>query len=166
MILDLHPCMVDELTGVVTRDITGFYYLEFAANCFANFPDGHIHNMLTKHQRTKALLCHFSFESFKDRSIRSLCVLIHIFIVNVSSTTSLSRVVRTTGTSDPNLKALWMLEWRGVLNVLFNLFRFQSTHSKTGSSLGVAHFLNADSKNKWEIRTLGLFLWLWDFSII
>lgn len=130
MILDLHPCMVDELTGVVTRDITGFYYLEFAANCFANLPDGHIHNMLTKHHITKALLCHhFSFDSFKDRSIRSLCVLVHIFIVNASSTTSLSRVVRTTGTSDRNLKALWMLEWQGVVNVPFNLFRFQSTYS-------------------------------------
>lgn len=31
MILDCRPCMVDVLTGVVTRDITGFHYLEFAA---------------------------------------------------------------------------------------------------------------------------------------
>lgn len=31
MILDCRPCMVDVLTGVVTTDITGFHYLEFAA---------------------------------------------------------------------------------------------------------------------------------------
>lgn len=57
-------------------------------------------------------------------------------------------------------------DWQNVLNVPFNLFWFQTTYSNTGSNLGVAHFLMQILKNKWEMHAQGLFLWLWDFSII
>lgn len=73
---------------------------DFAANCFANVPNGHTHYMLTKHHGTKALLSqHSSFfllywcqsrltfedrDSLRDKSIKSLCVLIGLFIVNLT----------------------------------------------------------------------------------